>query len=57
MNPTQFKDPNASDFKAFTNIMQGIELTRGQILQLKGEWEGRQYHNFIFNPIAIQKTG
>lgn len=25
-------------------------------MKLKGEWEGRQYHNFIFNPIHLEKT-
>lgn len=53
MNPTQFKDPQASDFKAFTNKAHNLGLVLGDVVKLKGEWEGRQYHNFIFNPISL----
>jgi hypothetical protein len=36
MNPTQFKDPNAYDFMAFTTKLQGVPLNPGEILYLKG---------------------
>ena len=57
MDPTQFKDPDAYDFKAFTKKAVDMHFTKGNIIRMKGEWEGRQYHNFIFNPIEIVNTG
>jgi len=38
MNPTQFKDPEAYDFKAFTRKAVGMWFTKGDIIRLKGEW-------------------
>lgn len=36
MNPTQFKDPQAYDFKAFTNKAHHLQLTTGDVIKLKG---------------------
>lgn len=38
MSPTQFKDPDAGDFRAFTKKAVNINFERGDIVKLKGEW-------------------
>lgn len=36
MNPTQFKDPDAYDFKAFTKNAVGMQFNRGDVIKMKG---------------------
>lgn len=36
MDPTQFKDPQAYDFKAFTNKALRMQLHQGDVVRLKG---------------------
>lgn len=57
MDPTQFKDPEAYDFKLFTQLANTLDLRRGDLIAIKGRWEARHYHNFVFNPFSIKKTG
>lgn len=57
MDPSQFDQASAYDFKVFTKLANGIELKTGDEIYLKGEWEGRQYHNMIFIPVELKKTG
>jgi hypothetical protein len=35
----------------------GKEYSKGEVIRMKGEWEGRQFHSFLFNPIEMNKTG
>jgi hypothetical protein len=36
MDPTQFKDPEAYDFKAFTRIGVGKVFNKGEVIRMKG---------------------
>lgn len=36
MNPTQFQDPNAYDFKIFTKAANNLTLHRGDVVKIKG---------------------
>ena len=36
MNPTQFKDPDAYDFKIFSKVANAIQLKRGDVVTIKG---------------------
>ena len=36
MNPSQFKDADAYDFKIFTKVAKGLDLNRGDVIKIKG---------------------